>query len=92
MARRRHPCDEHTELKWFSVSEMRGLADIVDPDYVSFAELAMTDKATWESDSKKRSINSGIADSFVMPGLVPGIHVLAVVQHERRGWPGQARP
>jgi 8-oxo-dGTP diphosphatase len=38
-------CDEHTELKWFSVSEMRGLADIVDPDYVSFAELAMTDKA-----------------------------------------------
>jgi len=24
---------------------MRGLADIVDPDYVSFAELAMTDKA-----------------------------------------------
>jgi hypothetical protein len=46
MARRRHPCVEHTELKWFSVSEMRGLADIVDPDYVSFAELAMTDKAT----------------------------------------------
>jgi hypothetical protein len=50
MARRRHPCDEHTELKWFSVSEMRGLTDIV--DYVSFAELAMIDKATWESDSK----------------------------------------
>jgi len=24
---------------------MRALADIVDPDYVSFAELAMTDKA-----------------------------------------------
>jgi len=38
-------CDEHTELKWFRVSEMRALADIVDPDYVSFAELAMTDKA-----------------------------------------------
>ena len=28
----------------------------------------------------------------VMPGLVPGIHVLAARQHERRGWPGQARP
>jgi hypothetical protein len=28
------------------VSEMRGLADIADPDYVSFAELATTDKAT----------------------------------------------
>jgi len=39
-------CDEHTELKWFSVSEMRGLGNIVDPDYVSFAELAMTDKPT----------------------------------------------
>jgi 8-oxo-dGTP pyrophosphatase MutT (NUDIX family) len=39
-------CDEHTELKWFSVSEMRGLANIVDPDYTRFAELAMTDKAS----------------------------------------------
>ena len=28
----------------------------------------------------------------VMPGLVPGIHVLAVAKQERRGWPGQARP
>jgi hypothetical protein len=28
---------------------------------------------------------------FVMPGLVPGIHVL-VEQYQRRGWPGQARP
>ena len=36
-------CDEHTELKWFSVGEMRGLKNIVDPDYVSFAELAMRD-------------------------------------------------
>jgi hypothetical protein len=45
MARRRHPCVEHTELKWFSVSEMRGLADIVDPDYVSFAKLGKTHKA-----------------------------------------------
>jgi 8-oxo-dGTP diphosphatase len=39
-------CDEHTELKWFSVSEMRGLKNIVDPDYPRFAELAMTDRAS----------------------------------------------
>src|SRR5206468_11169288 len=25
-----------------------------------------------------------------MPGLVPGIHVLAVLRQEARGWPGQA--
>jgi hypothetical protein len=29
---------------------------------------------------------------LVMPGLVPGIHVLTVSQQKRRGWPGQARP
>jgi hypothetical protein len=29
---------------------------------------------------------------LVMPGLVPGIHVLASLRQERRGWPGQARP
>jgi len=23
-----------------------------------------------------------------MPGLVPGIHVLAALEQERRGWPG----
>jgi len=39
-------CDEHTELKWFSIGEMRGLANIVDPDYPRFAELAMAGKAT----------------------------------------------
>jgi 8-oxo-dGTP diphosphatase len=33
-------CDEHSELKWFSVDEMRGLRNIVDPDYPRFAELA----------------------------------------------------
>ena len=38
--------DEHTELKWFSVGEMRELANIVDSDYPHFAQLAMTDKAT----------------------------------------------
>jgi hypothetical protein len=29
---------------------------------------------------------------FVMPGLVPGIHVFIFANKERRGWPGQARP
>ena len=28
---------------------------------------------------------------FVMPGLVPGIHVFKLAAR-RRGWPGQARP
>jgi hypothetical protein len=32
------------------------------------------------------------AFEFVMPGLVPGIHVLSSLKQERRGWPGQARP
>jgi len=27
-----------------------------------------------------------------MPALVAGIHVLQTMQHQRRGWPGQARP
>lgn len=35
-------CGEHTELKWFSVSEMRRLKNIVDPNYAGFAEQAMT--------------------------------------------------
>jgi len=32
--------------------------------------------------------------TFVMPGLVPGIHVLLGFKDykARRGWPGQARP
>jgi len=38
-------CDEHTELKWFSVSEMRLLANIVDSDYPSFAQQALTNEA-----------------------------------------------
>jgi hypothetical protein len=28
----------------------------------------------------------------VMPGFIPGIHVLLDARHWRRGWPGQARP
>ncbi len=39
-------CDEHTELKWFGVSEMRGLTNLVDPDYVRLAELALEDKTS----------------------------------------------
>jgi 8-oxo-dGTP diphosphatase len=35
-------CDEHTELKWFSVSEMALLTNIVDCDYALFARRAMT--------------------------------------------------
>ena len=28
--------------------------------------------------------------SLVVPGLVPGIHVLAELRQERRGWPGRS--
>jgi 8-oxo-dGTP diphosphatase len=37
-------CDEHTELKWFSVDEMRLLTNLVDSDYPRFAEQALTGK------------------------------------------------
>jgi hypothetical protein len=30
--------------------------------------------------------------SVVMPGFMPGIHVLKTLQVQRREWPGQARP
>jgi len=39
-------CDEHTELKWFSVSEMRRLTNIVDSDYPLFAQQALTGEAS----------------------------------------------
>jgi 8-oxo-dGTP diphosphatase len=39
-------CDEHSELKWFSVSEMRLLTNIVDSDYPLFAERAITSEAS----------------------------------------------
>jgi hypothetical protein len=38
-----------------------------------------------------QSMKWGFLAKFVMPGLVPGIHVLQVPQQERRGWPGQVR-
>ena len=34
-------CDEHTELKWFSIDEMRRLTNIVDADYPAFALQAL---------------------------------------------------
>jgi 8-oxo-dGTP diphosphatase len=34
-------CDEHSELKWFSLDEMRRLSNIVDSNYVRLAETAM---------------------------------------------------
>jgi 8-oxo-dGTP diphosphatase len=34
-------CNEHTELRWFSLEEMRRLPNIVDTDYARFAELGM---------------------------------------------------
>jgi 8-oxo-dGTP diphosphatase len=37
-------CDEHTELKWFSLSEMRLLTNLVDSDYPLLAEQALTAK------------------------------------------------
>ena len=33
-------CDEHTELRWFSISEMLLLTNIVDCDYPLFAQQA----------------------------------------------------
>jgi hypothetical protein len=39
---------------------------------------------------KKRSMKFGLAIWFVMPGLVPGIHVLKALKQERRGWPGRS--
>jgi 8-oxo-dGTP pyrophosphatase MutT (NUDIX family) len=39
-------CDEHSELKWFSVSEMRLLTDLVDGDYPLFADQAIAGAAS----------------------------------------------
>jgi len=37
-------CDEHTDLRWFSVSEMWLLTNIVDPDYPRLSQIAVTGK------------------------------------------------
>jgi 8-oxo-dGTP diphosphatase len=34
-------CDEHSELRWFSIEEMSELTNIVDADYPRLARLAM---------------------------------------------------
>jgi hypothetical protein len=36
-------------------------------------------------------MKSGNNLSSVMAGFIPAIHVFAEIQHEERGWPGQAR-
>ena len=39
-------CDEHTELRWFSVSEMLLVTNIVDADYPVYARQALRDRST----------------------------------------------
>jgi mutator protein MutT len=39
-------CDEHTEIKWFSISDMFLLTNIVDADYPIFAQQAVTARST----------------------------------------------
>jgi 8-oxo-dGTP diphosphatase len=39
-------CHEHSELRWFGISEMLLLTNIVDADYPRFARQAMMDKST----------------------------------------------
>jgi hypothetical protein len=36
-----------------------------------------------------RAFSDAVAAKLIMPGLVPGIHVLPAWHHEGRGWPGQ---
>src|SRR5260370_35505248 len=36
-----------------------------------------------------RTFRRGFGTKPVRPGLVPGIHVLAILPQERRGWPGR---
>jgi hypothetical protein len=39
------------------------------------------------------SMTDWLLATVVVPGLVPGIHVLlSLWSNQRRGWPGQARP
>ena len=49
--------------------------------------------------AQRRSCGAGhttqtlwLCNGFVMPGLVPGIHVFTVSLARRRGWPEQVRP
>ncbi|MGB8187289.1 MAG: hypothetical protein WCF37_19920, partial [Pseudolabrys sp.] len=57
---------------------------------------------TWMAGTSPAMTNEGLSSHFlvllvhclsiVMPALVAGIHVLTVVQIQRRGWPEQVRP
>jgi hypothetical protein len=44
-----------------------------------------------QNEQRVKTIEREVAN-FVMPGLVPGIHVLGPSAKKERGWPGQARP
>ncbi len=62
---------------------------------VHFAKYIDTEMAKYAAIIRDAKIGvQQQQDEFgvVMPGLVPGIHVLKHFRHERRGWPGQARP
>jgi 8-oxo-dGTP diphosphatase len=39
-------CDEHTELRWFGISDMAALTNIVDCDYPLYAQRAMTSEGS----------------------------------------------
>jgi hypothetical protein len=54
-----------------------------------FAMAGIWDESGVEKRAKPARIEFA---KVVMPGLVPGIHVLGGITQERRGWPGQARP
>jgi hypothetical protein len=45
-----------------------------------FLQFLAAESVSKRSQSKK----------FVMPGLVPGIHVQTSLRTERRGWPGRS--
>jgi hypothetical protein len=51
------------------------------------AHVANKSRRRWSGQDTERN-NSKI----VMPALGAGIHVFEVLRHQRRGWPGQARP
>jgi 8-oxo-dGTP diphosphatase len=44
-------CDEHTELKWFSISEMLLLPNIVDTNYPLLVRLFLSERSTKERSS-----------------------------------------
>ncbi|HEY6832852.1 MAG TPA: hypothetical protein VI251_10195, partial [Pseudolabrys sp.] len=69
-------------------------------DWLADRPTATFDRATPDERAPFRVVVSFLGHatplnhpfSFVMPGLVPGIHVFSRLSKARRGWPGQARP